>query len=202
MSKEYIQALERIKTKIIIETEIRVNKELCVANPYYNDYLIVQQALQRLESIDNANPTEALKCLERIDNTLCLNNIKGKLEFGIDTEEHTDCDSVIGMTDDLETIKQALLKTQEQEKELERYKVLEKELKSEINVLFSYMEFTKLFFEIFNLNYSNETFTLSLIPNEQYNIENVDLKICLIKEDADKIIKVAKLLEKEAEVLE
>lgn len=78
-----------------------------------------------------------------------------------------------------------------------RYKVLEKELKSEINVLFSYMEFTKLFFEIFNLNYSNETFTLSLIPNEQYNIENVDLKICLIKEDADKILKVAELLEKE-----
>ena len=78
-----------------------------------------------------------------------------------------------------------------------KYKVLEKELKSEINVLFSYMEFTKLFFEIFNLDYSNETFTLSLKPNEQYDIENVDLKICLIKEDADKILKVAELLEKE-----
>lgn len=55
---------------------------------------------------------EVLKCLERIDNTLCLNNIKGKLEFGIDTEEHTDCDSVIGMAEDLDTIKQALLKAQ------------------------------------------------------------------------------------------
>ena len=66
-----------------------------------------------LESIDNSNPSEALECLERIDNTLCLNNIKGKLEFGIDTEEHTDCDSVIGMVEDLETIKQALLKAQE-----------------------------------------------------------------------------------------
>ena len=59
---------------------------------------------------------EALECLERIDNTLCLNNIKGKLEFGIDTEEHTDCDSVIGMTEDIETIKQAL--TQKSKKEL------------------------------------------------------------------------------------
>lgn len=57
------------------------------------------------------------EAFERIDNTLCLNNIKGKLEFGIDTEEHTDCDSVIGMSEDLEAIKQALLKEQELEKE-------------------------------------------------------------------------------------
>ena len=85
-------------------TQCEHNKEL--AN-------IIEQALHRLEEIDNANPSEALECLERIDNTLCLNNIKGKLEFGIDTEEHTDCDSVIGMTEDLETIKQALLKAQE-----------------------------------------------------------------------------------------
>lgn len=82
-------------------------------------YEIIEKELERLEAIDNANPIEALKCLERIDNTLCLNNIKGKLEFGIDTEEHTDCDSVIGMTEDLETIKQSLLKAQEQEKVLE-----------------------------------------------------------------------------------
>lgn len=72
----------------------------------------VRNELQRLESIDNANSSEALKCLERIDNTLCLNNNKGKLEFGIDTEEHSDCDSAIGMVEDLETIKQALLKAQ------------------------------------------------------------------------------------------
>lgn len=49
-----------------------------------------------------------LEAFERIDSTLYFNNIKGKLEFGIDTEEHTDCDSVIGMVDDLETIEQAL----------------------------------------------------------------------------------------------
>lgn len=74
------------------------------------DWLLeIKQCLERLEAIDNSNPSEALKSLERIDNTLCLNNNKGKLEFGIDTEEHTDCDSVIGMTDDLEIIKQALI---------------------------------------------------------------------------------------------
>ena len=59
-----------------------------------------------------------LEAFERIDNTLCLNNIKGKLEFGIDTEEHTDCDSAIGMSEDLEAIKQALLKAQEPKKYL------------------------------------------------------------------------------------
>jgi hypothetical protein len=82
----------------------------------------IEEALKRLEAIDNAEPSEALECLERIDNTLCLNNIKGKLDFGIDTEEHTDCDSVIGMTEDLESIKQALLKAQEQEKAIAQFK--------------------------------------------------------------------------------
>lgn len=81
----------------------------------YEEY---QKMCNRLESIDNTEPSVALECLEKIDNTLCLNNIKGKLEFGIDTEEHTDCDSVIGMTEDLETIKQVLLHA-EQEKVLE-----------------------------------------------------------------------------------
>lgn len=75
----------------------------------YEYFLTIKRGLERLEAIDNANPSEALECLDRIDNTLCLNNIKGKLEFGIDTEEHTDCNSAISMTEDLETIKQALM---------------------------------------------------------------------------------------------
>ena len=62
--------------------------------------------------------SKELEALERIDNTLCLNNIKGKLEFGIDTEEHTDCDSVIGMTEDLESIKQALIKAEKEHNSL------------------------------------------------------------------------------------
>lgn len=153
MSKKYLESLEKIKQEFNCDPE------------YYGlggAFEILESALHRLESIDNAEPSEALSVLKA-------------------TEKYTGID--------LTVVKNALLKAQEQEKEL----------KSEINVLFSYMEFTKLFFEIFNLNYSNETFTLSLIPTEQYNIENVDLKICLIKEDADKILKVAELLEKEVE---
>ena len=93
------------------------NKPILYLGKHYEKVILpyeeYQKMCNRLESIDNANPSEALECLERIDNTLCLNNIKGKLDFGIDTEEHTDCDSVIGMVEDLETIKEALLKAQE-----------------------------------------------------------------------------------------
>lgn len=87
---------------------------------YYEvgDFEIVENGLKRLEAIDNSSPSEALECLDRIDNTLCLNNIKGKLEFGIDAEEHTDCDSVIGMTEDLESIKATLLKAEQDKKKL------------------------------------------------------------------------------------
>ena len=72
----------------------------------------IKRALYCLETTDNSNLSNALECFERIDNTLCLNNNIGKLEFGIDDEEHIDCDNVIGMIEDLETIKAALLKSQ------------------------------------------------------------------------------------------
>ena len=102
----------------IIKFPLGVEKGTTFGEEMENAYKILQQALKRLYEIEDAKPSKALECLEKIDNTLCLNNIKGKLEFGIDTEEHTDCDSVIGMTEDLETIKQYILKAQEQEKVL------------------------------------------------------------------------------------
>ena len=108
MSKELENLLEDLDSGI----EVKTKYGLCYA--FSPDVIeAVKKVLHRLEAIDNANPSKALECLERIDNTLCLNNIKSKLDFGIDTEEHTDCDSVIGMTEDLEYIKQALLKAQE-----------------------------------------------------------------------------------------
>ena len=68
--------------------------------------------------------TKALECLERIDNTLCLNNIKGTIVFGIDDEEHCDCDSVISMTEDLEFIKQALIQAEQDKKKLNKIEKL------------------------------------------------------------------------------
>lgn len=86
----------------------------------------VEQALQRLEAIekgkntdiidnymafknDNANPSEALKCLERID----------KEYLTIESKDFDNC---------FNTIKQALLKAQEQEKENELLKEIIKSL--------------------------------------------------------------------------
>lgn len=171
MSKEKYRAKECIEV-------IKANG---VYNPNIQKYFDeLEEILTEYEAIKNSNTSEALDRLYEIIDyynepqyDVCENSFPNEFKDMWKKE--------------LNTIKQALLKAQEQEKEL----------KSEINTLFSYMEFAKLFFEIFNLNYSNETFTLSLMPNEQYNIEDVDLKICLIKEDADKILKVAELLEKE-----
>ena len=94
-----MEALEHIKTHIIIETEIKVNQELGVVNPYYNDYEIILQALQRLEAIDNAEPNEAMECLESLRksaNTFCQ-HMPEQCELN---KKYAD------------TIKQALLKAQ------------------------------------------------------------------------------------------
>lgn len=63
--------------------------------------------------------------------------------------------------------------------------------------LYIYKDFADLFFDIFDLEYSKEKCTLNLKVKEPYDLENIDLNICLINEDADKILEVAKLLESE-----
>lgn len=79
---------------------------------------------------------KVLECLDRVDNTLCLNNLKGKLEFGIDTEEHIDCDSVIGMIEDIENIKDALLELKAI-KEIEPSEALNELYRIENNIIYS-----------------------------------------------------------------
>lgn len=95
MENKVMEALEHIKTHIIIETEIKVNQELGVVNPYYNDYEIILQALQRLEAIDNAEPSKAM---ERVNYLSAILPDWQKVNNGIDT---------------LITIKNYILKTQE-----------------------------------------------------------------------------------------
>lgn len=109
--EKYFEALERLA----MPDELHTSECEKLGIGLTEDFDLVEQALLELTSIKEANPSKALECLDRIDNTLCLNNIKGKLDFGIDTEEHSDCDSVISMTEDLEYIKQALTNVQEQE---------------------------------------------------------------------------------------
>lgn len=91
MTKE-LKALERIETFL---------KETC--KHYKQDVGYIREALQRLESIDNANPSEALEWFG-----------KQWVEYGIQ-----DTVMQIKNTKEYDTIKQALLKAQEQEKVLE-----------------------------------------------------------------------------------
>ena len=64
------------------------------------DFNILKQALQRLEAIENANPSEALECLEQ------LAEMADKCWVSCDVHKWKN------------TIKQALIKAQEQEKVL------------------------------------------------------------------------------------
>ena len=93
MSKE----LELIR--LLIKGANEYEKETGNKNPTVylsrNNLLVIEQALNRLESIDNAEPSEALECLEELRSNLGViyNNT-------------------------LATIKQALLKSQEQKQYL------------------------------------------------------------------------------------
>lgn len=71
------------------------------------------------------------------------------------------------------------------------------ELQKEFDELNKYKEFAKLFFNIFELDYLKKNFTLIMQPQEPYKIEENELRICLIEEDANKVFEVAKLLEQE-----
>lgn len=90
MSKEYLEALENLKQQAIAfeHGELAIK----VAN---GNYTTLKEALQRLEAIDNANPSEALECLEEMYEVSCDSR---KPEYNL-----------------YETIKQALLKAQEQD---------------------------------------------------------------------------------------
>ena len=76
-------------------------------NDTINDYVdkLIEPIKQRLEAIDNAKPSEALKCLESMKDTdIYINrNVEPLFEF---------------YKEELNTIKQALIQAQEQEKVL------------------------------------------------------------------------------------
>lgn len=79
------------------------------------DYAIIEKALQRLEAIDNSNPSEALECLEEIYNWIYCNC------GGTTYEDDVKLDKI------RKIVEQALIKAQEQEKALEILKEKEVE---------------------------------------------------------------------------
>lgn len=117
MSKEYLETLEKIKQEFNCDPE------------YYGlggAFEILESALHRLESIDNANPSEALEDLidmieyfTRLDyvEPIVRNEIHDKFK-----------DIYWHKLPHLDSIKEALLKAQEQEKENELLKEIIKSL--------------------------------------------------------------------------
>ena len=91
MSK-VLESLERLAMPD--ELHIKECKKLGIG--LTEDYDVVEQALKRLESIDNANPSEAMKCLNRM--------------LGYASLDENDFEEV---SDDYDAIKQVLLKAQE-----------------------------------------------------------------------------------------
>ena len=135
MNKEYLETLGK---------NIRYKKEYIGAGLYRlyikrNDIELLEQSLQRLESIDNANPSEALEEL-------------GKYEL------KQDC-----LVEDLtvyDTIKQALLKAQENEKVLSIIKEKDVDIKFLRALINSDSKYTrKNALKIYNLCLDNEQLT-------------------------------------------
>ena len=117
-----------------------------------------------------ADISKETNALSRIDNTLCLNNIRGNIEFNISKEDHIDCSNAIEMTNDIEILDEALNlleilenkkpKVRELKKENTEYKkVLEVVFKKEINVKHFNEEIKilgkKFTYEFYLLEYDN-----------------------------------------------
>jgi hypothetical protein len=115
MSKEYLEALERMCSTTLEE-------DLSVRDIYETEYGIVEQALQRLESIDNAEPSEALECLEKLKGMEII-SMPFSDEYGTQEVDLNDIRKVGSQlnTDFREytaTIKQALIKAEKEHNSL------------------------------------------------------------------------------------
>ena len=113
------KTLELIRT--LIDGANEYEKKTGNTNPTVylskNNLLIIEKALQRLESIDNAEPSEALECLEKLKG-MEISSMPFSDEYGTQEVDLNDIRKVGSQlnTDFREytaTIKQALLKQQE-----------------------------------------------------------------------------------------
>ena len=95
MSKEYIEAFKNLKQELYYSPN-----QIPDIDKWHET---IEQALERLEAIDNAEPSEALECLELIGGAYLL--------WGAETVAD-------GFKEEISTIKQALLKAQEPKKYL------------------------------------------------------------------------------------
>jgi len=109
INNEFLEALERYHR---LDVLVEKGKDLILKDD--DEYKTLKQALQRLEAIDNANPSDALKELELVEDWIQARELK--------------ISNVIEPS--LSIIKQALLKAQEQENEsayIEKIKTMMKQ---------------------------------------------------------------------------
>ena len=91
------------------ENIMRIYGETNSLEGTYNDFLTIKKALQRLEQIDNSSPSEALEYMKTLFK--CWENLAEK--DNLETKE-IELEKYI-FKENYDTIKQALIKTQEQE---------------------------------------------------------------------------------------
>lgn len=132
MSKEYLEAFKAVYNNfdyLISDIGIEDDEANICLMTIKEQLPIIKQALKRLESIENANPSEALECLEYIENKL------HGLRVECERIKNHRCDDVFIQEHTFDTIKQALLKAQEPKQYLkwEDLKKLGKEIKVKLN---------------------------------------------------------------------
>ena len=125
---DYLESLERLA----MPDELHIKECEKLGISLTEDFDLVEQALLELKSIKDANPSEALKCLEKLKG-MEISSMPFSDEYGTQEVDLNDIRKVGSQlnTDFREyttTIKQALLKAQEQEKENEILKEIIKSL--------------------------------------------------------------------------
>lgn len=113
---KYFEALERLAMPD--ELHIKECKKLGIG--LTEDYEVVKQALLELKSIKEANPSEALECLKKL-NGMEISSMPFKDDYGIEEVDLNDIRKVgsqlnTDFRENIDTIKQALLKAEKEKK--------------------------------------------------------------------------------------
>ena len=141
MNKEYLEALNGLFDLVHCQDSFEK------AQKYFD---IIEQALNRLESIDNATPSEALKCLEKLKG-MEISSMPFSDEYGTQEVDLNDIRKVGSQlnTDFREytaTIKQSLLKAQEPKHYLKWEDLEFKESEQTMKVLLNGKEYSLSYF--------------------------------------------------------
>lgn len=168
----YIMARCKDEDSYIIKFPLGIQKGTTFGEDMEKAYKVIKEALQRLEQIDNSNPSEALEIVDKIVNYILLDE-----EYGfIDDEEKQ------AIIRDRDTIKQALIKAQEQEKTLENFEYENKMLIKENTRNVKIIEEQEKVLEIIKEKWVNVAVLIHSKTVEEYN-NNAHTPYNLTKEE-------------------